>query len=403
MPAATSLIGRSTGNGGQDRTQAEVFAAIVTRGPLSRRDLARLTGLSQSTITKVVKPMLELGYVVEEKEEIQGPGRPVVPLRVNNDRHYVVGAKVTQHELIAVVTDPQAQILAAARAARTGAAPEEAAQELAALIDELLNRDETFRERVEGLGVALGGHVDAANGVLRYSPILGWSDVPFAELLEQQTGLASIIENDVDALAIAEQWFGAGRGVESFAVVTVGAGVGCALVVDNELVLGTTGLAGELGHVVIDPTGEACQCGNRGCLETIASNGAIVAAINAAGRTVRDVGEAVALARGGDEVARAAFARAGEALGRGISIVLNLFNPARVIVSGEGVAASDLLVEALEQAVELHSFSTAAGDCELVTRPLEDETWARGAAATVLRHLIARPSRDRAVVVRQGR
>jgi predicted NBD/HSP70 family sugar kinase len=403
VPPATSLIGRNARNGGQERTQAEVFAAIVTQGPLSRRDLARLTGLSQSTITKVVKPMLELGYVVEEKEEVQGPGRPVVPLRVNSDRHYVVGAKVTPHELIAVVTDPQAQILAGARAIRSGEAPEDAADELAALIDKLLSRDNTFRERVEGLGVALGGHVDAANGTLRYSPILGWSDVPFAALLERRTGLASIVENDVDALAMAEQWFGAGRGVDTFAVVTVGAGVGCALVADNELVLGTTGLAGELGHVVIDPNGDACQCGNRGCLETIASDGAIVAATNAAGRTVVDVGEAVALARGGDVAARAVFARAGEALGRGISIVLNLFNPARVIVSGEGVAASDLLVEALEQAIARHSFSSAAADCELITRPLEDETWARGAAATVLRHLIARPSRDRAAVVSQGR
>jgi predicted NBD/HSP70 family sugar kinase len=404
VPPATSLIGRSTGNGGgQDRTQAEVFAAIVTQGPLSRRDLARVTGLSQSTITKVVKPMLELGYVVEEKEEVQGPGRPVVPLRVNSDRHYVVGAKVTPQELVAVVTDPQAQVLAAARAMRAGRGPEDAARELSALVDELLSRDATFRERVEGLGVALGGHVDAENGVLRYSPILGWSDVPFAALLERQTGLASIVENDVDALAIAEQWFGAGRGVDTFAVVTVGAGVGCALVVDNELVLGTTGLAGELGHVVIDPDGADCQCGNRGCLETIASDGAIIAAANSPQRPVKDFAQAAALARAGDADARAAFARAGDALGRGISIVLNLFNPARVIVSGEGVAASDLLVETLEEAVARYSFSSAAEDCELITRPLEDETWARGAAATVLRHLIARPSRDRAVVVRQGR
>lgn len=391
MPPATSLIGRSTGNAGQDRTQAEVFATIVTRGPLSRRDIARLTGLSQSTITKVVKPMLELGYVVEEKEEAQGPGRPIVPLRVNSERHYVVGAKITQHELVAVVTDPQARILASARAARGGATADGAADELAALLDDLLDSDATFRDRVEGLGVGLGGHVDAENGVLRYSSILGWRDVPFAEMLEERTDLVTVVENDVDALAVAEQWFGAGQGVANFAVVTVGAGVGCALVVDHELVLGATGLAGELGHIVIDPEGFACPCGNRGCLETIASDGAIVAAINADGRSVTNVAEAAELARGGSLAARAAFDDAGEALGRGVAIVLNLFNPTRVIVSGEGVVASDLLVEPLQRALGRYSFSTAAADCELVTRPLEDETWARGAAVNVLRHLIARP------------
>jgi predicted NBD/HSP70 family sugar kinase len=376
----------------------------VTRGPLSRRDIARLTGLSQSTITKVVKPMLELGYVVEEKEEAQGPGRPIVPLRVNNDRHYVVGAKVAQHELVAVVTDPQARILASARAARHGAGADDAAAELARLIGELLDSDDTFRDRVEGLGVGLGGHVDAANGVLRYSSILGWRDIPFAAMLEEKTGLVTVVENDVDALAVAEQWFGAGQGVPTFAVVTVGAGVGCALVVDHELVLGATGLAGELGHIVIDPDGAACPCGNRGCLETIAADGAVVAAIRAAGVPVDTVVQAADLARSGNPAARAAFARAGDALGRGVAIVLNLVNPARVIFSGEGVAASDLLVETLEESVARYSFSTAAADCELVIRPLEDETWARGAAANVLRHLIARPAAGRAAtVVRQGR
>jgi predicted NBD/HSP70 family sugar kinase len=404
VPPATSLIGRSRATNGQERTQAEVFATIVTRGPLSRRDIARLTGLSQSTITKLVKPMLELGYVVEDKEEAQGPGRPVIPLRVNSNRHYVVGAKVSQHELVAVVSDPQAQVLASARAARSGETPEAAAAELAHLIDQLLDRDASFRDRVEGLGVGLGGHVDPVNGVLRYSSILGWRDVPFAEMLEAATGLITVVENDVDALAVAEQWFGAGQGVANFAVVTVGAGVGCALVVDHELVLGATGLAGELGHIVIEPDGTPCPCGNRGCLETIAADRAILAALRESGEHVASIAEAAELARSGNPAARAAFARAGDALGRGVAILLNLFNPARVIVSGEGVAASDLLVEPLEHALELYSFSSAAADCELVTRPLEDETWARGAAANVLRHLIARPVADRAAtVVRQGR
>jgi predicted NBD/HSP70 family sugar kinase len=395
----SSIFGRSPASEGQDRTHAEVFATIVTRGPVSRRDLAKLTGLSQSTITKVVKPMLERGYVLEDKEEVQGPGRPVVPLRVNSDRHYVVGAKVTQRELIVVLTDPQAQVLESARARRRRSTAAGTAGELAGLVEEVLRRDSRFPDRVEGLGVAVGGHVDATAGVVRYSPILGWRDAPFASLLAERTGLETIVENDVDALAIAEQWFGAGQGVSSFAVVTVGAGVGCALVVENELVLGTTGLAGELGHVVIDPRGLVCQCGNRGCLETVAADGAIVAALEASGRPVKNIEQAVALARGGDRAARAAFARAGDALGRGIAIVLNLVNPARVIVSGERVVASDLFVESLERSVRRHAFSTAATDCELLTRQLEDETWARGAAATVLRHLIARPVGARATVV----
>jgi predicted NBD/HSP70 family sugar kinase len=398
--ATTRLVGRAIGAEGQERTQAEVFATIVTRGPLSRRDIARLTGLSQSTITKVVKPMLALGYVVEEKEQAAGPGRPVIPLRVNNDSHYVVGAKIAQRELVAVVTDPQAQILASARRKRSGRSPAAAAAELAELIDGLLDERPEFREKVEGLGVGLGGHVDSRVGMLHYSPILGWRDVAIAALLEDATGLFTVAENDVNALAVAEQWFGAGQDLATFAVVTVGAGIGAAFVVDHELLHGASGVAGELGHVVIEPEGERCGCGNRGCLETIASERAILAAIaQESGKRVGSLAAAARRARAGDPAAVHAFERAGAALGRGIAVVLNLINPERVILSGEGLAASDLLLESLTDSLARSAFSSASADCEIVTRPLEDETWARGAASNVLRHLIARPVNGRAASV----
>lgn len=373
----------------RDETAAGVFTAIVTRGPLSRRDLSKVTGLSQSTITKVVRPMVEAGYVVEEREEAQGPGRPAIPLRVNCDRHYVVGVKIAPHELIGVVTDPQARVLVSGRRALAEEEPKRVVAEVAELVDALLDGEPGLRDSAEGLGVALGGHVDPSSRSLRYSPILGWRDVPLAALLEEATGLYSVVENDVNALAVAEQWFGAGRDVASFAVVTVGAGVGCGLVLDHQLMHGATGMAGELGHVVIDPDGETCRCGARGCLETIASDGAILAAICGAGSPPHDIAEAALRARHGDVAARAAFARAGTALGRGIAILLNLVNPSRVILSGEGVVASDLLMDELRASLERHAFAGAARDCEVVTRPLSDETWARGAASNALRHLIA--------------
>jgi predicted NBD/HSP70 family sugar kinase len=213
-------------------------------------------------------------------------------------------------------------------------------------------------------------------------------------MLEARTDLLTVVENDVNALAVAEQWFGAGRDIPSFAVVTVGPGVGCGLVLDGELLHGATGLAGELGHVVVRPEGDRCLCGNQGCLETVASEDAILRAARRAGCAVDTLDQAAALARDGDEACRCAFAEAGEALGQGISILLNLVNPARVILSGEGVIASDLLLDNLRQSLQRHTFSDAA-DCDLVIRPLADESWARGAAANVLRHLIDRPQQQR--------
>jgi predicted NBD/HSP70 family sugar kinase len=377
-----------------DHTHSTIFTTIVTKGPLSRRDISAVTGLSQSTVTKAVKPLLAAGFVVEEKEEAQGPGRPAIPLRVNPERHHVVGIKVAARELTGVLIDPQADLLASARRPLASAAPEGVAGAIADLAHELIGSEGRFAESTEGLGVAFGGHVDGRSGSLRYSPILGWRDVPIGEMLETRTELFTVVENDVNALAVAEQWFGAGRDVPSFAVVTVGAGVGCGLVLDGELLHGATGLAGELGHVVVRPDGEQCTCGSQGCLETVASEGAIVRAARRSGSDVDTIDEAAVDARGGDAGCLRAFAEAGDALGQGISAVLNLVNPARVILSGEGVVASDLLLDNLRESLRKHTFSDAA-ECDLVTRPLGDESWARGAAANALRYLIDRPQQRR--------
>jgi predicted NBD/HSP70 family sugar kinase len=230
-------------------------------------------------------------------------------------------------------------------------------------------------------------------GEVRESPILGWHGVPLARLVAEASGLPAVVENDVNTLAIAEQWFGAGRDVDWFCVVTVGAGVGCGLVLDGQLAHGAMGAAGELGHCTIEPDGAPCSCGKRGCLETVASDGAILAAIRAAGCDPgADIAAAAARARDGDERCRAAFARAGEALGQGIAMLANLVNPSLIVLSGEGVVASDLLLQALRESLDRHAFPSARG-CDVLARPLGDEIWARGAASTVVERLVSRPSR----------
>ena len=379
-----------------DDAAAGVFGAILSRGPISRAQVAELTGLSQSTITKAVKPMLAAGYLVEEREEAQGRGRPANPLRVSADKHYAVGIKLSPHEIVGVVVNPRAEVLASTRRGLPGRGVDEVTSEIGSVVRELLEARPEFHSRVEGLGLALGGLVDG-HGTLRYSPLLGWRDVPLASMLEAATGLYTVVENDVNALAVEEQLFGAGRGVSTFAVVTVGAGVGCGLVVHGQLVHGSGGMAGEIGHVVIDRDGELCACGNRGCLETIASDKAILAAIaGAGGPSLTSIGEAALLAREGNENARAAFARAGEALGCALAMLANLVNPSRVVLSGEGVVASDLLMDHLSDALDRNTFASFAGVPQIVTRPLSDEMWAKGAAVNVLRHVIARPLPRRA-------
>lgn len=158
--------------------------------------------------------------------------------------------------------------------------------------------------------------------------------------------------------------------------------------VHGRVVAGAHGVAGEIGHVTVDPAGPPCHCGNRGCVEAIAGDAAIVRRIReTTGVDVADTAEAVALAHRGVAGAREAYARAGEAIGRGIATVANLLGPERVIISGEGLAAYDLFAEQIRDAFGAAAFGSAAR-CDVQTRPLPFEEWARGAAATAIQSFI---------------
>jgi predicted NBD/HSP70 family sugar kinase len=375
----------------REKNLASLFTSILTRGPISRRDAARDIGMSQAAVTKLVKPMIAHGYVTEQEGYSEGPGRRLIPLVIEPRRHHAIGVKATERELIGVIVDLHAEVRHSARVALRDLRPEAVVRAVAGLVRDLERGAPDVEGTNVGVGVGLGGHVDGRSGLVRYSPMLGWRDVPLRRMLADELDLPVVIENDVNSLAVAEQWFGAGRESASFAVVTVGSGVGGAIVVDGTLLHGVSGAAGELGHTTINPGGPPCPCGKRGCLETYASDQAILTAVAGSGESAPgSLAEALDLARGGDEAARQAFARAGRALGQGLSGLVNLLNPPLVVLSGEGVSASAMFMDALTEEMARGSFSSAAADCRLVVRPLPDETWARGAAAAMLRQGVLR-------------
>ncbi|MDS0138056.1 ROK family protein [Amycolatopsis sp. CM201R] len=370
-----------------------MFTTVLTEGPVSRVDVARRTGLSSAAVTKAARPFIEAGYLEElasEGRTAPGAGRPANPLAIRPDREYFVGVKITGDDLIGVVTDLRADVRASAHHALTGHDVGHVVRALADLVGELLTG--TLRERAYCLGIAVSGDVDRASGVVRYSPFLGWRDVPLAELLEEATGLTVTLENDVKALAVAEQWFGEGVGASSFALVTVGTGIGSALVVHGDLVRGAHGVAGEIGHVPVADGGPSCHCGGQGCVEAIASTEAILTrARQVTGEPGLSMDDAVTRARGGDEPLREVFAGAGHAIGLGLAALVNLFGPERVVVSGEGVATYDLFEDQIRRTFAVQAFGSAAR-CGLVIRPLPFEEWARGAAAVAVQSLFASES-----------
>ncbi|MFJ8045742.1 ROK family protein [Kitasatospora sp. NPDC096147] len=363
--------------------ETAILALLLAEGPLSRVELARRVGLSGTAITKAARPLIDDGYLHELPPERTAPGagRPVNPLAVTTDREFFLGVKVSADALYAVVCDLRAGVRATT-GRRLGAdrSPAAVGALICDSVELLLSRDPRHRKHLRHLGIAVSGDVDRHAGRVRYSVLPGWQDVPLAELVAERTGLNVIVENDVKAITSAEHWFGEGIGTEHFALVTIGAGIGSGLVVNGRLIAGAYGVAGELGHISIDPAGPRCHCGQTGCVEAVASSSAILARVReATGLTALDFDGAVDLARSGDPAAREAFARAGRAIGTGIATLVNLFGPERVVVTGEGLDTYDLLGTQIREAYAAHTFKAAA-NCPLTLRPLAWEDWARGAA-----------------------
>ncbi|HEX3588340.1 MAG TPA: ROK family transcriptional regulator [Pseudonocardiaceae bacterium] len=341
---------------------AAVFTELLTTGPLSRVAVAQRTGLSSAAVTKAVRPLLAAGYLDETPDrQARVVGRPASPLRVRADSASFVGVKVTDDELIGVATDLLARPVATARRPVRDRSVPVVVAGIATLVAELA------APGVWGLGVSLAGDVDVATGVVHYSPFLGWRSVPLAAMVAEATGLDTVVDNDVRALTVAQQWFGAGAGLASFAVVTVGTGVGCGLVVNGAVVEGTRGVAGEVGHVLAEPGGPRCRCGNTGCVEAIAGSDALSREL-----------------RGGPDDERV-HRRAGRAIGVALATVANVIGPERIVLSGIHERAE----AAARETFEARSFGTPP---ELVVVPLPFEEWACGAAALAVRNVIV-PSR----------
>jgi predicted NBD/HSP70 family sugar kinase len=377
--------------------RSAVLNTIRTNGPISRTQVARLTGLSPATISGITAELMEDDLIFEKAAGDSRGGRRPILLALNPRAGYVVGLKLTEDHVVGAITDLEATVIANHTGHLRDHALDTAITVLADVVGALVVEAGITKDRLLGVGVGLAGITDARHGVLRHSPIFGWRNAPFAELLRARLDVLVHIDNDVNTLTVTEQLFGAGQGVENFLTVTVGRGVGMGIVVNGQLYRGLNGGAGEFGHTVLDPDGPPCACGNRGCLETYVSDPSLVRlAAEAASRgeldeEVRDVEDLLTRAQQGNRAAQAVFAQAGEALGRGIANLINIFSPELVIISGEGVRAGGTLFGPMREAISRHVMFGLAEATEIRIDVWEDDAWARGAAGLVLEEIFRSP------------
>jgi len=362
-----------------------VFEALLLAGPLSRAELARRLSLSAGSLTKITRPLLDAGCLREATQA--GPqtgGRPSQPLDVDEGFAHFIGIKLTGEGLFGVVTDARARVLRSMDAYLFD-------QSVDAVVGQIVNAVNALRagdERIAGIGISLSGNATRDEPTVRTSPFLHWHGVPLATKVTDLTGLPAVLDNDVRALTAAEHWFGAGVGLESFALMTFGAGIGCGMVVNGAQIEGRQGASGLIGHLPIDDRGQLCYAGHRGCAHAFATSTGLVRTVSSGlGLPMLGFEECVELARKGDPVAATAFDEAGRAIGQLIATVVNLIGPERVLISGEGAAMYQLgEMAARKRLSELLHWTATAPD--VVVRPLDFTDWARGAAVIAIQQHI---------------
>ena len=353
---------------------------VLRHGPLSRAELARRTDLSAGSLTRLTKPLVEAGLLVEVGPGAgePRPGRPSQPLDIVPGAHHFVGVKVTGDTVHGVVTTLRADVVASARRPLHGRTPPAVADVVADVVHELT----AGVADVTAVGVSLGGHV-LPDGTVRRAPFLGWTDVPLTALLQERTTRPVVVANDVLALTEATHWFGAGREHEQFALVTVGAGIGLGVVAHDRQLTGPNGGLGLLGHHPLDPSGPLCPLGHRGCATAMLTTGSIERQVAGAGGDLLPYDQVLDLAAAGDEATRHVVDDAGRALGRLVAVVTNVTLPEVVVLGGEGARLAVVARAALDAGL--------SGDLDPLAEPPAiavqaggfDE-WARGAAVIAI-------------------
>ncbi|MEV7074056.1 ROK family transcriptional regulator [Streptomyces sp. NPDC093990] len=366
--------------------ERSVAIEVLVHGPLSRTELARRLDLSAGSLTRLTKPLIESGLLVEVPEagspaEVR-QGRPSQPLDVVVESRSFIGFKITEDMVYGVVTTLRSEIVARHDRPLTSHDPAEVADLLAEMTSELARA----YPRLAGIGIGVGGFVQE-RAVVGESPFLHWRDVPLGELVEERTGLPVVVENDVAALVEAETWFGAGRGLDRFVVLTIGAGIGYGLVIGGRRVPYAEEDRGFGRHWIIDPNGPLTPDGNRGSAVSLLAIPSIRYQVHAATGRDHTYEEILALAAAGDPMSARVVEEAGHALGVLVAQIDNFAMPQKIMLAGEGVGLMDVAGKTVEDTIRAHRHPLAT-PIDLETRVSDFHDWARGAAVLAIQVLV---------------
>lgn len=386
-----------------------VLNTIYKEKPISRAETAKRTGLNKSTVSALVEELLSEGLILEiGTGESQG-GRKPINLSINKEIGSVIGIDLGVNYILSVLTNFAGQIIWEKRIIIKNIidSPQQKIHDLFDLIKETITHAPATRRGIIGMGIGVPGMVNYDKGYVLSAPNLLWENIKLKDIVEEEFHIPTLVDNEANAGAIGEKWFGLGKKASEFLYVSAGIGIGAGIVINNELYRGARGLAGEIGHMTVDVHGIKCTCGNIGCWEEYASEKALIRYFKDNSAQYPDsillskvsteyvdnlnILQIIDAAKKGDSLAIDGFKHIGYYLGVGVANLINAFNPACVVIGNVLPLAGDILMDELRKEVARRCFSSKYSNVKISSSELYMNACALGAVALVISRIYASP------------
>ena len=378
-----------------------VLRVIKDNGSLSRAEIAKLTGLTPASVTNITKFLIEDEFLIEGKIGESSGGRPPIILELNPNARYVIGVCIGVGVIDVVITNLSANIIIkkSMRIEDERYDYDLVFRKLVNLINEVVQSSKIDKEKILGVGVALHGIVNARTGVSINALYYGWKNKNIKEKLEEELGLTVYVDNDVRALG--ESWFGATKDIANFVTLNISNGIGAGIIINNTPYYGVDFSAGEIGHIVVEADGDKCNCGNYGCLETVASNNNITrkaiklikqgvnSSLSKEINNINDLSieDICRAAREGDELSITILKEAARYIGIAITNLINILNPTAIVVVGEIFENTTHTIETLSEIVKNRGLKLSSENVRIIRSLLGRDAAVVGASTLVIQEI----------------
>ncbi len=362
---------------------AAVYRLIDLQGPISRIQVADVSQLAPASVTKITRQLLERGLIKEVAQQASTGGRRAISLTTESAAFHSIAIRLGRNYIEITLYDLSGKHIASAAHNFYYTTQQELTDGLLSHIRRFISGNQNVIKELVAFGITLPGLINPEKGIVEYMPHIDVDNFPLADTIKNNFGVICFVGNDIRGLALAEHYFGSSKDCKDSILISMHHGTGAGIIVNGQVFLGFNRNVGEIGHIQIDPLGDKCQCGNFGCLETVAADPAVVAHVQQLldqgypsslqeldGITMLSICEA---ANNGDELASQALIKVGNQLGKALAMTINLFNPQKILIAGNITQAKKVVFPAIRRCIETQSLSTFHKDLPIVASELYNQ------------------------------